>query len=300
MNDIQYAARDEKLTIARLLVHLRQWPKLFAGTALLIMVAVITYAWTTTPIYRSVVKMMPRQNDAGGGLQSFLGQLGGIASMIGLSRGSVDEQEALAYLRSRALFNAFAEQQHLMSVLFKDKWDPVAQRWRTGVQPAPTIEDAWRIFDGGIRRVTDDPKTRLITLEVTWKDRQLASVWANGLVRLANEEMRQRTLAESAATIASFEEQLAHTESVELRQAIYKLMEVQLARSAEAKSHPDYALNVVDPAFVSDPKHFVAPRRFLLLVISLPLGLFVAACTVLGVQFLSSLREQMRRSAALT
>ena len=299
MNDIQYAAPDGKLTIARLLVRLRQWPKLFVITAVLTMVAVITYSRLATPVYRSVVKMMPRQNEAAGGaLQSMLGQFSGLAALAGLSMGSVDEQESLAWLKSRALFTVFAKEQNLLPILFSSQWDPVGQRWRPGLKHIPTMDDAWAMFDGGIRRVNEDPKTRVITLDITWKDRERAAAWANELVRLANEELRARALRESEASIASFQEQLAHTDVVELRQSIYRLMEVQVNRTALAKSRPDYALTVLDPAVVPDERRFVSPRRFLMLVISVPLGLFLGACAVLAVQYARDLRGQLRRLSA--
>jgi uncharacterized protein involved in exopolysaccharide biosynthesis len=160
------------------------------------------------------------------------------------------------------------------------------------------MDDAWAMFDGGIRRVNEDPKTRVITLDITWKNRERAAAWANELVQLANEELRERALRESAASIASFEEQLSHTDVVELRQSIYRLMEMQLNRSALAKSRPDYALTILDPAVVPDERRFVSPRRFLMLVISLPLGLFLGACAVLAAQYARDLRGQLRRLAA--
>ena len=287
--------RPDRLTVADLLVQIRRWPKTFLATLVLSMAAVLAYAFLSTPVYRGVVKLMPRENDSpGGALQSVLGQFGGLASMAGLSMGSVNEQEALALLRSRNLFTLFANEQNLMPILFQGSWDASAHRWRTDLKHVPTMDDAWLKFDG-IRRVSEDPKTQLITLEVTWRDRQLAAAWANELAHLANEELRQRALRESAANIASYQEQLARTDTVELRQSITKLMEVQFNRSAMAKSRLDYALIVIDPAYVPDPKHFVAPRRFLMLIISGPFGLFIAVCTVLFAEFLSRTRADMRR-----
>jgi uncharacterized protein involved in exopolysaccharide biosynthesis len=286
----------EHLTIAGLLVRIQRRPKTFLVVFVLSMLGVIAYAFLATPVYRGVVLLMPRENDnPGGSLQSVLGQFGGLAAMAGLSFGSVNEQEAIALLKSRALFTLFADRKDLMPILFEDKWDAAAHRWRTNLSRVPTMDDAWLMFDHGIRRVSDDPKTRLITLDVTWKDRRRAAEWANELVRLANDELRQRALRESAASIASYQQQLAGVDTVELRQSIYRLMEVQLDRRAVATSRLDYALTVIDPAFVSDPKHFVAPRRALLLVISGPLGLFLAACAVLIAEFGSKIRSRMQR-----
>jgi hypothetical protein len=289
-------APHERLTVAGLLYQIREWPKTFLAAALLIAALVITYAYVATPVYRGTVKMMPRENDTGGGgLQSILGQFGGLAAMAGLSFGSVNEQESIAWLKSRALFTVFAQQQNLMPILFKGQWDAARGTWRADLKKPPTMDDAWAMFDGGIRRVNSDPKTRMITLDITWRDRQQAAKWANELVALANEELRQRALRESQASLESLQDQLVHTDTVELRQSISKLMEVQLNRSVMAKSRAEYALTVLDPAVVPDEKRFVAPRRFLMLVISFPLGLFIGACAVLALRFARDIFRQLRQ-----
>ena len=288
------SAANTRLTIAGLLHQIRSTPRIFVAVVVLTVAAVISYAYLATPVYRGTVKMVPRENDApGGGLQGILGQFGGLAALAGISLGSVDEQESIAWLKSRALFTLFANEQNLLPILFSNQWDAAAGRWRSDLKRPPTMDDAWAMFDS-LRRVNDDPKTRVITLEFAWKDRHQAAEWANELVRLANEELRKRALRESDASIASLQEQLAHTDAVEFRQSIYKLMEVQVNRSVLARSRAEYALTVLDPAVVPDARRFVAPRRFLLLVISIPLGLFVGACAVMASRFLAELAAQIR------
>ncbi len=291
---VEPAAR-ERLTVAGLLNLIRQWRKTFLAATSLTAVAVIAHAFLATPLYRSSVKMMPRENELGAGaLQGLVGQFSGLASIAGVSLGSIDGQEAIAWLKSRALFTQFVNEQNLMPILFRDEWDAVAGRWRSDLKRIPTIDDAWAMFDKEIRRVNDDSKTRVITLEITWRDRQQAAAWANEVVRLANEELRQRALRETTASLASLEEQLARADAVELRLSIAKLMEAHLNRSVLAKSRGEYALNVLDPAVVSDARRFVSPRRFLLLLISLPLGLFTGVCAILAVRFAREIAEQLR------
>jgi len=268
---------------------------MFVAAFALTVSAVIAYAFLATPQYRGSVIMMPRENEmAGGGLQGLLGQFGGLASIAGLSLGSIDGQEAIACLKSRALFTQFANEQNLLPVLFREQWDTVSGHWRAGLRRIPTMDDAWATFDKGIRRVNEDTKTRVITLEITWKNRQQAAFWANELVRLANDELRRRALLETSASIASLEEQLARTDAVELRQSISKLLEAQLNRSVVAKSRRDYAFNVIDPAVVPDARRFVSPHRFLLAIISVPLGLFAGVCAVLAARFARELVAQLR------
>lgn len=298
MNDLQIAPA-QRLTLVGLLAEIVARRKAFAATALATVAALLAYAFLATPEYRGVVKLLPRQNEMGGeGLSSMLSQFGGLAAIAGLGFSSVNEQESIELLKSRALFTQFVDSKNLLPILFSKKWDAQKGAWRTDLKHPPTMDDAWIMFDRDIRRVTVDTKTRVITLDITWKDRKQAAAWANELARLANEDMRERAMRESAASIASFESQLANTDVVELRQAIYKLMQAQYNRTAVAKSRADYALNVIDPATVPDERRFVSPRRLLIAVISVPLGLFLAVALVLALRSGKRMRAQLRNAVA--
>jgi capsular polysaccharide biosynthesis protein len=287
--------REASLTVARLLKLAWEWRVMFLSVSVLCAAAIITYAFVATPTYRVAVKMMPQQGEnPASGLQSLLGQFGGVASLIGGVGAPVDEQEALAWLKTRSLAQSYIVQHNLMPVLFAHAWDPVKKRWREDLEHEPTMDDAWAFFDRGIRKVNQDTKTKMITFEITWRDRQVAAAWANGLVALANEELRQRALQHSDATLKSLEAQLEETETLELRQSIYRLMEVQVNRKVLAKSRPDYAFAVLDPAVVPDANRFASPRRFLLLLIAFPFGIFAGASAVIALQFLKSLRQSWR------
>ncbi|HEY0687133.1 MAG TPA: Wzz/FepE/Etk N-terminal domain-containing protein [Steroidobacter sp.] len=278
------------MSIARLaqLAWQRRW--LFLAVTVLSAAAIIAYAFLATPSYRVAVKLMPRQGESpAGGLQSLLGQFGGMAALMGLGA-PVDEQEALAWLKSRSLAESFIVQENLMPVLFAKQWDPATKQWRKDLEREPTMDDAWQFFDRRLRRVNQDTKTKMITLDINWKDRYQAVAWANGLVKLANEQLRQRALYESDATLKSLQEQLEETETLELRQSIYRLTEVQVNRKVLAKSRPDYAFAVLDPAAVPDKHRFTSPRRMLLVLVSIPFGLFAACCVVLALNFMSTMR----------
>lgn len=272
---------------------------IFIAVTVLVVAGLVTWAYTTTPIYRVSVKMMPRQAEGANGFQSLLGQFGGLASLAGIGMGaSVDEQEAIEWLKSRALAERFIQREKLMPVFFEKAWDSNTGTWRTDLKRTPTIEDAWQTFDRSIRRVDQDTKTKMITLEIAWKDRKRAAGWANGLVQQANDELRGRALREADASVASLQEQLRQTDAVEVRQSIYRLMEVQVNRKVVAKSRADYAFAVVDPAVVPDVERFASPRRRLIVLVSVPLGLFAGIASVLALQILIGLVRGLRNQTA--
>lgn len=296
------SAADTRLSIEGLILLLWSRKVLFLAVMILFAALLVTYAFVATPVYQVDVKMMPRQGDdiSGGGLQSLLGQFGGIASLAGLGSLGIsnNEQEDIALLGSRALFQTFAQQENLLPILFHNQWDPVNRRWRPNLKRVPTMEDAWRMFDHSVRHIDQDPKTRVVTLRIRWRNGNLAAAWANELVDLENQEVQQRALREAQLSLTSLQQQLGHTDAVELRDSIYRLMEAQINRQVIARSRPDYAFTVIDPAVVPDANKFVSPRRALLVFIALPFGLAMGAFAVLALDFAGNFLAGLRRLRA--
>ena len=86
---------------------------------------------------------------------------------------------------------------------------------------------AWQTFDRNIRRVTEDRKTGLITLEVRWRNPQEAADWANWMAQDLNASMRQRAIDESERMLSHMRTELDAATHVELRAAVSRLMEMR-------------------------------------------------------------------------
>ena len=69
---------------------------------------------------------------------------------------------------------------NLMPNLFEKKWNSTAKAWNTG-EKAPTLGDAFRMFDHEILQVREDLKTGLIIVRVEWGDRERCA----GILRVA-------------------------------------------------------------------------------------------------------------------
>lgn len=242
-------------------------------------------AWLKTPLYRSSVVLAPRQSEEqGGALTAVLGQMGGLASLAGLAGlGGQDSNDSLALLTSRAFFERFARDSQILPVLFSSNWDERSGQWKSTLraEDIPTLDDGWELFNTRIRTISQDQKTGIVTLSITWKDRETAATWANALATRLNEDMRSRAIADSIATNRQLQEQLDKTSVVELQQAIHRLMEMQIKREVLARSRSDYAFAVVDPAVVSDADRFVSPKRALILLSALIIGFASAVIFVI-------------------
>jgi len=260
--------------------------RLSIATIVVVFVTVgVAYAWLKTPLYQGSVVLSPRESEEqGGALAGMLGQVSSLASLAGLAGvGGSGKSDSLAMLKSRAFFEAFARDETLLPIFFANRWDEKADAWKSTLAPddVPTYEDAWHLFDRQIRKLTQDQKTEIVTLSVIWKDRTLAAEWANELARRINDNLRARAIAESTASLAVLQEQLDQTAVVELRNAIYRLMEIQIKKQVLARSRRDYAYSIIDPAVIADEDRFVSPKRALVVVSSFLLGILAALVFVI-------------------
>lgn len=251
----------------------RRW---WVITSVLLVTALFAVAaFLMTPVYRAtavLISATSERSSMSGSLSSALGQLGGLASLAGINVGTSDPdiEEALAVLRSRAFTEAFIKDYNLTPQLFPKDVGP-----KSSVTPGR----AYKRFDEGIRTIAQDKKTGLISLQIDWKDRNEAAVWANALVKRLNAEMRGRAIAQADASIGFLENELATTNDVGTREAINRLIESQVKQRMLSDVTEQYAFRVVDQALPPDADDVVRPRKVVMILGGALLGL-VLGCSL--------------------
>ncbi len=241
------------------------------------------------PVFRSETLVVPVTQKgtsaaSGGALR---GQLGGLAALAGIdvTGGSGSKEEAIATLSSSGFARDFIASEQLMPILFPKKWDAQAKGWKAGVTP-PTMEDAVKLFTEEVRTVSEDRTSGLLTMKVEWYSPDLAARWANGMIEKVNERLRSHAIRDSERSIDFLNKELAKTNVVELRQAVYRLIEEQVNNAMLANVQYEYAFRVIDPAVA--PVKRASPRRVAMTIIGAVFGLFAGAAWAL-------LRHQLRR-----
>jgi uncharacterized protein involved in exopolysaccharide biosynthesis len=289
------AGTDLQVLIARLTAR-RSW----LITGVLVSTAVFIFAaFFMTPIYRSetvLISASEERNSMSSSLNSALGQLGGLASLAGITLGSSDNatEEALAVLRSRQFTERFIGDLNLRPELFADKWDAQRGEWKVQAQRQPTPARAFKRF-AKLRTIKQDNKTGLVTLQIDWKDRLKAAQWANELARRLNAEMRARAIENAEAALKFLERELESTTVVETRQAINRLIEAQVRQRMIANVTQEYAFRVVDPALPSDKDDPVRPQKLLLLALGPLVGLVLGVLAVLAAAWIADARNTVAR-----
>jgi uncharacterized protein involved in exopolysaccharide biosynthesis len=263
------------------------WQTVHAGRWLIIAItaacAILAIAATffITPMYRAQVQMAPVNFDRpAGGLAGLASQLGGLGSIAGLSLKTDDSSvKSLAILHSRAFTERFIEKHGLLRVLFADQWDAKAGAWDVDdPADAPDLSDAFERFDKSVRSVAEDTQTGLVTLAIDWTDPVVARDWANALVADVNADVRARAIEQSKRNVEFLRGELGKTNEMELRAAIFDLMESEMKTSMMSTVRAEYAFEVIDPAIAPEKRFW--PNRALFAVVGFAAGLLLAVAAV--------------------
>jgi uncharacterized protein involved in exopolysaccharide biosynthesis len=164
-------------------------------------------------------------------------------------------------------------------LFFAKDWDAAGKRW-TSKKP-PTADDAYQFFTERVKRVDEDRRTGLVTVSMEWTDRTAAAHWANQYVRRANDLLRARAMQEAKSSLEFLDRELNNAGTVEVREAMFQLVEAQKKQQMLATVRQDYIFHIIDPAVVVDEERFVKPKRFLVVVACGFLGGFIGVAIVL-------------------
>lgn len=277
--------RSEVMPLVLRLWDSRWW---IVASVLVCTAAFTTLALVTTPVYRASTVLVPASSERGGGsgsLSAVMGQLGGVASVVGISGENSETQEALAVLRSQEFTEQFIRDRGLLDEL-------VPKKDIFGRKIYPTLGKAYKLFDQKIRTINEDYKTGLVTLQIDWRDRTEAADWANELVSRLNEKMRQRDIQDANESVKYLEAELRTTSLVATQDAISRLIEVQVKRRMIANVTKEYVFRVADRALPPDVDDPVRPKRRLMIGGGVLFGLLASIVAIVATD--SSLRANRR------
>ena len=287
------ADREQRdVSMTEIVMLLLQHKRLIGLVVIATTIAAIAAALLLRPVYMSEVLLSPVEDpQAAGNIGALANQFGGLASLAGIDLGASGSKkdEAIAILNSRHFSVRFINDNNLMPILFEDDWDAVNDGWvETDEQDQPSEWDAYKLFDEDIRSLSVDRNTGLVTLQIRWHDRALAQRWANELIRRANDAIRADAIDEANRSIEYLERELQNTSVVELQNGIFQLIEQQISTVMLANVRQEYAFKVLDPAAISDEDDFESPRRPLIVIAGLLLGLVLGLFAALVRQFMSA------------
>jgi len=258
-----------------LIAVIRRWKMLAIGAVVGLLVGILV-ALLLQPKYRAEIKVVAVDANADTSmLTEMMGRLGGLADLAGLSNANpgAGKNVTLELLRSRSFARRFIVHEGIEQALLQDSDSDATQ----GKVPFR----AFRRFTGDVRVVSEDKRSGIITVAMRWPDPEVAAKWANDYVDLFNADMRQRASADAQRNMQYLEKRLAGTGDVGVRQALYKLMEVELKNSMLADIRSEYAAKVIDRAAPPDKRDFASPNRLLIVAGATAAGIIIAMLYIL-------------------
>jgi hypothetical protein len=227
-------------------------------------------------VYRAEIMIAPADeiSSSSGGLSSIMSRIGAIPGLGGIGRMARQDKmtQAIVTLSSPKFTMDFIRDNNLLPVLFAGKWDAETQEWaEDDLEDIPSLSDGHVLFAENILEVTEE-ETGMVTVAIKWSDAERAAAWANQLINRINENLRSRAIDEANRTIEYLNSEVEKTLIVEVRQAIYFMIESQINMRTMANVREEYAFKVISPAYPPEDDRFEEPKRLLIIVGAAVLG----------------------------
>ena len=277
--------------------------KIIAVTAMFAILSVF-YALSVPNQYKASVSLVPAQQQSGG-ISGALAQLGGIASLAGVSLGSGDSSEsqiAQRIMQSGSFIDDFIKSNNLeIDIFAAEGWDRASGKlnidedlYNSGTTQWLVKNDetnkvgmpsSWQLFETftEILSVSEDKKTGLVSMSIEYYSPQLAKQWLDMYISAINKHMQERQMAKVTRNIEYLEAQIAKTTIAEMQEVFYTIIEEQLKSKMLAEANPDYAFVAVSPSMVPEQKS--QPKRALICILGTLLGGMLSTLMVLVMHY---------------
>ena len=302
------ASHDDEIDLRELFSVLWAGKKVIVAITGLFAAAAVVYALSIANEYKASIVIAPAQQE-GGGLSGALGQLGGLASLAGVSLGGGGGSEAAVaqeIMQSWGFVEQFIVNNELEVEVFaaegwnktsnvltidSDLYDKDSNKWlidEDGQLRAPT---SWELYEAFSKRlsVSEDKKSGLTSVSIEYFSPIVAKNWVDLYVAAINEHMRQRKLSQVNSNIEYLQAQIEKTSIAEMREVFYQIIEEQVKNKMLAEASPEYAFVTVSPSMVPEEKS--KPKRALICILGTLLGGMLSVLYVLVRHYASNKKD---------
>lgn len=266
----------------------------------------VVYSLSLPNVYRSEA-LLTTVGESSGGMSGGLSQLGGLASMAGVSLGieGVDDVTlGLATLKSRIFLTDFITRRDILVPLMARKAPGFLGSWDDGKleinnevydlekkvwqEQKPGLQAAYSAFRS-ILSVETNHENGLIKVAIKSQSPALAQQWVSWLIKDLNDSIRDREVKEAKKAIAFLNKQLQAEMLLEMRAMFFRLIQKQTEIIMLSNVRTDYLFRIVDPAIIPEIKS--SPNRALICILGTLSGGFLSVLMVFLMNFLSKRRD---------
>lgn len=181
---------EDEISLLDLATTLGEEKKLIFGLPFVAGIVAIVVSLLLTPIFTAKTTLLPPQG-GGGGAAAALAQLGGLASLAGISGGGTTADSIVSMLKSRSAKDEIIDRFQL------------TERYEAEIR-----QDVYTKLDTVVR-VSSDKKSGLITIEVDDEDPAFAASMANAYYEVLRGLMTRVAVTEAQQRRVFFEQQFA-------------------------------------------------------------------------------------------
>ncbi|MFK3871735.1 Wzz/FepE/Etk N-terminal domain-containing protein [Pseudoalteromonas rhizosphaerae] len=259
------------------------------------------FAINSPNIYKSEALLAPADTDkSGGGLGALAGQLGGLASMAGISLGDDGDENvkmAIEVIKSRQFISEFIQRHKILPDLMAvDSWNMAdntlsydeddylvsESQWVRDVnlpfKAEPSMQEAYKEFNK-IMSVALAKDSGMVTISIEHVSPYIAKNWVTWLVEDINAEMKSRDVLEAKRSTEFLNKQISETTIAGIRTILFKLIEEQAKTILFAEVRDEYIFKTIDKAIVPEEKF--KPKRLLICILGAVLGFALSVMFVL-------------------
>lgn len=274
-------SRSDEIDLRELFTVLWQGKWWIFGITFLFAVAGVLYAKSLPNMYKSEGIYAPAQKQGDGGLG---GQLGGLASLAGVSLGggeSNDIDQAMALITSWPFLEGVINKHDLKSMIMgvkgwnresgeliwdEEVYDPEAKKWLREPSKGKTAEpSSYEVYAKFSKMLTAsyDKKVGMLNISVEYYSPAVAQQWVGLVVDEINQAFRTRDMAESKKNIDYLERKISETSIAEMQAVFYGMIETQMKTLMLAEVDEQYLVKRVVEPKVAEIKS--KPKRILVL-----------------------------------
>ncbi len=288
---------EDEIDLAVLFKALFQGKWIIISFTSIASIIVVLYSLSLPNIYTSEALLVPlsSKDNVGGNIPD----LGGLASLAGISLGESSDNSAIAIEKLHSL--SFYEEKILPQINLPDlmavkSWDPGSnsitydqeiydastQTWTreiTSLQtPQPSAQESFIVFMehvSGIKNI----KTKLVTISAKHQSPFIAKQWTDLMIKEINSFYREKDKTEATFAVDYLNKQLAQTRLSEVKLVIAEVLAKQIQTLSLIEANENYVFDFIDPPVAMEKKS--APRRAMICIIGALLGGFLGAMVAL-------------------
>ncbi|MBU2881824.1 hypothetical protein KO525_07450 [Psychrosphaera sp. B3R10] len=302
-----YNGVDSEIDFKEVLrVIIGEYKKILIVTFIFGVVSAI-YALSLPNIYSSTVRMIPAQQESEGGLSSLASKYGGLAAMAGVNLGTSGSSDSIQH--AVELMNSWS---YLESIILKydlkakfmavEGWDGKSDtleynsdiyskelgEWlqlksffgsklRTS---EPSSYDTYLKFKKDFFGVNFDAEKGIFEITVKHFSPKVAFEVTNIFSKEINEYFRSEDKKQALASVDFIEDKIKTTSNTQMLEVFYNMIESHTQKIMLTEISEEYLLRTLIPAKIAETKYKVAPKRSVIVLISI---LFAGIATILWV-----------------